>query len=157
MKNVYCAVRTGYLKIIQVNFRLEHVNIIYTFVLFCILCNHMKSVVPILSQINPACSLPKYFFKTHFNIIFTLTPTSLKCCLPFGILTKTSHEFLISISVPYLFARSPSIFGVQIMDVLVMHVSKNSYQFTPNPSQLSILEHLTLCFSLNMTQNQTLN
>jgi hypothetical protein len=127
-ENVYCAVRTGYLKIIQINFPLEHVHKINGFFyLFCILFNHSRSVVHVFSQISPVCSLPNYFFKTHFNIIFTLTPTTLKFSLPFRIPTKTSHEFFISINSPYLFARSPSIFGVQIMDVLFMHFFKNSY------------------------------
>ena len=91
IKSVYCAVRTGYLKIFQVNFHLEHVNVIYMFVLPCILRNHNRSVVPTFSQINSVRSLPNNFFETHFNIIFTLTSTSLQFSLPFWISTKTSH------------------------------------------------------------------
>jgi hypothetical protein len=33
---------------------------------------------------------------------------------------------LMSINITYLFFRSPSIFGVQIMDVLVMNFSKTN-------------------------------
>jgi len=33
---------------------------------------------PILSQMNPICSLISYFFKINFNIIFPSIPRSLK-------------------------------------------------------------------------------
>jgi len=115
---VYCAVRTGSLKIIPVDFRLENVNVIYQYeVHFVFYETTARGIAPIFSQVNPVRSLPKYFFKIHFNIIFTLTATSLKFILPFGIPTKTFHEFLISINATYLFAPSPSTFGVQMMDV----------------------------------------
>ena len=129
-----CAVRLTYTSlsakgsnIIQFNFRLSHFNVIHMFVLICILCEHSTSIFPILSQINPVRSLSKYFFKKHFNIIFMLTPTSLKFSLLFGIPTKASHEFLISLNAKYLFARLASISEIQKMDVLFMHFSNTSY------------------------------
>jgi hypothetical protein len=50
----------------------------------------MFTLVPILSQTNLVYTLQSCFCRSHFNIIFSLTPNSLDslfpCCLPTNVL-----------------------------------------------------------------------
>jgi len=59
-------------------------------------CVHsILPLVPILSQMNPIHTLPKYSFKIHFNIILPPTPDLPSGFFPSPFPTKILHAFLL--------------------------------------------------------------
>jgi hypothetical protein len=98
-------------------------------------------LVPNLSQIYQANSIPSYFFKIHFNIILTLHLGSPIDLLSSGSPTKILYAFLYFPSrqyhSPWYDYPSNILRWVWIMKLCIMYFSPASYHFLPLKSKYS--------------------